>query len=255
MDDKPGMVKVVEGEASESDEENEEEEIVREDDKMTQETPPTASEPGPQSKPEAGVNPGNQRSPVTAPEVSRRVSEQKLSGGLLVSGEASESEEEGEGNKVPYVGLMSTALLLHQPLKVEMSSPVATYSSVITSPPLSSQPSTPERLLRLDSLLHKKLKETNDRLKSHIEGFKSKQLENATKDLRNISLQLSKSQAVVKEISNALRMTTNDLFHVEDKLDIIASCTLIPYINIAPVQNVKPPSSKSPAPQGSPITT
>lgn len=73
MDDKPGMVKVIEGEASESDVENEEEEIVREDDKMTRETPPTARGHGLQSKPEAGVNSAIQRSPVTAPEVSRHV--------------------------------------------------------------------------------------------------------------------------------------------------------------------------------------
>jgi len=67
------MVKVIEGEASESDAENDEEELPREDNKKIRETPTTACGSDPQSKSEAGVNSANVRSPVTAPEVSRHV--------------------------------------------------------------------------------------------------------------------------------------------------------------------------------------
>lgn len=45
-----------------------------------------------------------------------QLSEQYLSGGLLVSGEASESEEE-ESDKVLNVDPQSSILKLHQPLK------------------------------------------------------------------------------------------------------------------------------------------
>ncbi len=36
-----------------------------------------------------------------------------------------------------------------------------------------------------------------------------------------------------QDISHSMRLLTNDLFHLEDKIDIVASCNLLPDINIA----------------------
>ncbi len=37
---------------------------------------------------------------------------------------------------------------------------------------------------------------------------------------------------VLQDISHNMRLLTNDLFHLEDKIDIIASCSLLPNMNI-----------------------
>lgn len=35
-----------------------------------------------------------------------------------------------------------------------------------------------------------------------------------------------------QDISHNMRLLTNDLFHLEDRIDIISSCNLLPDINI-----------------------
>ena len=35
-----------------------------------------------------------------------------------------------------------------------------------------------------------------------------------------------------QDVSHHMRLTTNDLFHLEDKVDIVASCNILPDIDI-----------------------
>ena len=36
----------------------------------------------------------------------------------------------------------------------------------------------------------------------------------------------------LQDVSHHMRLTTNDLFHLEDKVDIVTSCNILPDINI-----------------------
>jgi hypothetical protein len=84
-----------------------------------------------------------------------------------------------------------------------------------------------------DSLLHKKLREAHGRLNDHAVNWNGKELEQGMKSLRTTGQQLSKSKQIMQETSNAMRLITNDLFQLEDKISIVASCTLLPHLHTA----------------------
>ncbi|XP_033741180.1 biogenesis of lysosome-related organelles complex 1 subunit 3-like [Pecten maximus] len=84
-----------------------------------------------------------------------------------------------------------------------------------------------------DTLLHRKLRERNTSLRRHIVDAVHQAYQTSTKDLHNTTQQLHKSQSVVMDISHNMRLLTNDLFYLEDKIDIITTCKILPDINIA----------------------
>lgn len=222
------MGNVVEGEASESDDDEYEEE-VRTDLRSTplqQLTTVEETISGSTTDQSSDQNrPSDSHTTTATIDVNDLQSRQGRTDGVLVFGEASESDDECQ----------SDSIQLSVPLKVEDESGLASVSPVRKLP----QFNQPAATNRHEDLLHKKLRETNERLKSHTENFRVKRIENAVKDLKIILLQLCKSQAVLKETSATLKVTSNDLFKLEDKLDIVASCTLIPYINIEPLPSQK----------------
>jgi len=60
-----------------------------------------------------------------------------------------------------------------------------------------------------------------------------REMETGTKALRATSVQLSRAKLSIQESSNAMRLVTNDLFQLEDRVGIVASCTLLPDLDIA----------------------
>eukprot|EP00105_Crassostrea_gigas_P033992 XP_019918140.1 PREDICTED: uncharacterized protein LOC105348865 [Crassostrea gigas] len=71
---------------------------------------------------------------------------------------------------------------------------------------------------KYDSLLHKKLREKNASLRRHL-----------VDSVHQMYL-VSKQRCV--NLSHNMRNLTNDLFHLEDRVDIITSCMILPDTNI-----------------------
>ncbi|XP_013379794.1 biogenesis of lysosome-related organelles complex 1 subunit 3 [Lingula anatina] len=143
--------------------------------------------------------------------------------GVVVSGEASESEEEETDNEFTN----------HQdlvPLNVDTSKSGDSLHGPIT-------PKTrliEKEELKYDTLLHKKLRERNVSLRRSLVDTVHQVYVGGSKELKNTTLQLVKSQNAIQDVSHNLRLLTNDLFNLEDKIDIVLSCTLLPDINISP---------------------
>lgn len=77
------------------------------------------------------------------------------------------------------------------------------------------------------SLLHKKLRERNAALQRHISDFLHQPFQNATRDVNNITQQLIKTQLNIQDLAPILRQMTNDLFHLEDKLDALQNISAV----------------------------
>lgn len=137
-----------------------------------------------------------------------------LSGvGTVVSGEASESDEED----------VNFPLNLHPSLHVSAPVTAATTAAAVTKPV--TRPA-------YDSLLHRKLRETNAVMREELDGLLRKRFDAATKNLRSTVQQLSSSQQIIQEISYTMRLLTNNLFQLEDKVDIVVTCPIIPEVNM-----------------------
>ncbi|KAH9505601.1 hypothetical protein Btru_056007 [Bulinus truncatus] len=157
------------------------------------------------------------------------ISEDELKA-IIVEGEASESDEEE----------IDTSLYQSRkelpPLKViEHSVSFESVDDITGAQTLSlKQAGKP----KYDTVLNKKLWESNLSLCNNLNGIVSHTYWSAAKDISNCGQQVSKSHALVQDISSHMRLTTNNLFNLQDAIDIITTCTILP--------NVKLPS-KSPA--------
>lgn len=150
----------------------------------------------------------------------------------IVSGEASESEEEEEINTSQDNAL--------PPLKVDTEG--KGDKDDITNGEIPPSPTTPtfkthEFKPKYDTLLHRKLRERNMALRRHIVDTVHHTYLTAAKDLSNTTQQLHKSQSAIMDIQHHMRLLTNDSFNLEDKIDIITSCKLLPDITIAVTQS------------------
>ncbi|GIY58001.1 hypothetical protein CEXT_256781, partial [Caerostris extrusa] len=131
--------------------------------------------------------------------------------GIVISGEASESDEEID---------------THHALPL---------SSDFSSVTLGEIPQSQERKILLDSsqyntLLHKKLKEKNLMLRKNVVELVTQPYESASKEIHTISQQLIKSQLLVQELRNTIRRLTNDLFDMEDKMEALRTGSFLPDI-------------------------
>ncbi|XP_052810638.1 biogenesis of lysosome-related organelles complex 1 subunit 3-like [Mya arenaria] len=141
--------------------------------------------------------------------------------GAVVSGEASESDEEYE-------------IITHEqsdlpPLNVNLAEQGDTEESAPTSPQL--QQNMPPKS-KYNSLLNRKLRERNIALRRHIVETIHQNYTIAGKDIHNLTLQLQKSHIAMQDVSHHMRDTTNNLFNLEDRVDIVTSCNLLPNINM-----------------------
>ncbi|KAK3096576.1 hypothetical protein FSP39_001430 [Pinctada imbricata] len=147
----------------------------------------------------------------------------KSSQATVVSGEASESDEDEETDKDGIT-----------PLKVDTGK--KGDRDDITSGEIPLTPTSPGTRYTLDipiydSLLHRKLRERNGIMRRHIIDTVQQVYNSASKDLHNTTLQLHKSQSSVMDASHHLKLLTNDLFYLEDKMDIVSNCPILPDIH------------------------
>ncbi|XP_069130325.1 biogenesis of lysosome-related organelles complex 1 subunit 3-like isoform X2 [Argopecten irradians] len=150
----------------------------------------------------------------------------------VVTGEASESEDD-ETEDVPTPQDQQQL----PPLKVDTNGK-GDNDDILAGDGLSSPVSPTQKITdvyrpKYDTLLHRKLRERNTSLRRHMVDAVHQSYQTSTKDLHNTTQQLHKSQSVVMDISHNMRLLTNDLFYLEDKIDIITTCQILPDINIA----------------------
>ncbi|KAL3882816.1 hypothetical protein ACJMK2_029122 [Sinanodonta woodiana] len=145
--------------------------------------------------------------------------------GVVVSGEASESEDEDDMTQQSI-----------PPLTVHPDS--EGDKADITNIGLSQSSTSPYHDAvkpKYDTLLHKKLRERNIAFRRHLVDTILQTYTLSARDLHNNTLQLLKTQGTLQDIANHMRVLTNDLFHLEDKVDTISTCTILPEITLPPV--------------------
>ncbi|KAH8019476.1 hypothetical protein HPB51_019498 [Rhipicephalus microplus] len=132
----------------------------------------------------------------------------------VVCGEASESDDEDLSVSISTVA--SDLSLL------------SASESVTSSERRSAEPSQHR------TLLHRKLRERNASLRKSVCELLQHPYQNAARELGAISQNLVRSHQLLQEVSTSLRKLTNELFQIEDKLDTIQHCSIIPEITIPP---------------------
>lgn len=146
---------------------------------------------------------------------------------VVVTGEASESEEE-EVN-------MTTN-------KSSLSFPESTFDKTVgdldpsqTKPDSSSDTKIRKNHapLKYKTLLHKKLRERNISLQRNISELMCHPFQSATHEINNLTQQLVKTQLLIQDLAPTLRQLTNDLFHLEDTVDLVHDCSnMLPNISM-----------------------
>ncbi|KAL8584353.1 hypothetical protein ACOMHN_031973 [Nucella lapillus] len=214
MDKTAKVQTVVRGEASESDEE-EEREVQNPSLKRVQ---PFLSRVLPSK-------------PLSSPVHDSRA--RQVAGGqaVVVAGEASESEEE----EVDTADSEAASSDL-PPLKVEQSKKLERESSSdLSDVPMLISPRMADSRFnkpKYDTLLHRKLRENNWQLHEHMVEIAGQTYLGAARNLSSTTAHLAKSHTMLQDISHSMRLLTNDLFRLDDCIDIVQSCTLLPSINI-----------------------
>ncbi|GFS34584.1 hypothetical protein NPIL_28811 [Nephila pilipes] len=141
--------------------------------------------------------------------------------GIVISGEASESDEEID---------------THQALPQSGSDFSISESWGRSSAEPGDKDSSRESSIQYNTLLHKKLREKNLMLRKNLVELVTQPYESASKEIHTISQQLIKSQLLVQELRNTIRRLTNDLFDMEDKMEALRTGSFLPEMN-------EPPSS------------
>ncbi|CAC5394495.1 BLOC1S3 [Mytilus coruscus] len=142
---------------------------------------------------------------------------------VVVSGEASESDEEIDTSQTKHL----------PPLNVDNYSK-ADEDLIIVDP--SSIPGIEKAHLyghgmsKYDSLLHRKLRERNIAFRRHLVDSVHQVYLSSSKDLHNIRLQLHKTQGALNDVSHNMSLLTNDLFKLDNTLDTVSTCTILPDI-------------------------
>ena len=130
---------------------------------------------------------------------------------IIVCGEASESEGEEEER-----GEERDSTLVEK-----------TWTTVATS-------TTGKKSDKMgyESVLHLKLGETNSSLNGAIASQWQKVFKATAKDVANISHSFQRTRLITQETSHSMRLLTNNLFRMEDAVDIVANCSLLPNMKL-----------------------
>ncbi|KAK3778744.1 hypothetical protein RRG08_013015 [Elysia crispata] len=83
-----------------------------------------------------------------------------------------------------------------------------------------------------DNVLNRKLWDSNFSLCHSLNTLVSHTYLTAAKDITNCSQQVARSHTLVQDVSHNMRLMTNDLFNLHDRIDIVTSCKILPTISI-----------------------
>ncbi|XP_064462850.1 uncharacterized protein LOC135373695 [Ornithodoros turicata] len=135
----------------------------------------------------------------------------------VVAGEASESDEDD----ATYSGSTTDSRCsTSQAMSLDGSFSAASTGRRMTEP------------TRYNSLLHRKLRERNASLRKNLTEMACQPYQNATREITSITQSLIRSQQLVQEVSSTLRRLTNELFQLEDKVETVRHCNIIPDITM-----------------------
>ncbi|GFR61502.1 biogenesis of lysosome-related organelles complex 1 subunit 3-like [Elysia marginata] len=84
-----------------------------------------------------------------------------------------------------------------------------------------------------DTVLNRKLWDSNFSFCNNLSNLVSHTYLAAAKDITNCSQQVARSHTLVQDVSHSMRLMTNDLFNLHDRIDIVTSCKILPTISIA----------------------
>ncbi|XP_014667986.1 PREDICTED: uncharacterized protein LOC106809420 [Priapulus caudatus] len=140
--------------------------------------------------------------------------------GIIVPGEAAESDEDDEQEhregEDDTISIDDTSAKPSTPTEWSKPGPgsVDKKESYHTSKTIPKPSNT---------ILHMKLRETTNNLNNHVHATFKENYKNATKELKVTSQSLMKTQLLVQEVSESLQQLTNNLFKLEDRLDMVTS--------------------------------
>ncbi|KAH3739063.1 biogenesis of lysosome-related organelles complex 1 subunit 3-like [Dreissena polymorpha] len=154
--------------------------------------------------------------------------------GTVVSGEASESDEEFE--------VVTSDGVTLPPLNVNEAEKATTDTGSPVSP-APAQKLPPKS--KYNSLLNRKLRERNIALRRHLVDTVHQSFTIAAKDIHNLTMQLQKSHIAIQDVSHNMREATNTLFYLEDKVDIVRHCMILPQISFPRRPSVQPQEAAS----------
>ncbi|XP_071133572.1 biogenesis of lysosome-related organelles complex 1 subunit 3-like isoform X2 [Mytilus edulis] len=141
---------------------------------------------------------------------------------VVVSGEASESDEEIETSQTKHLPPLND-----KDSKADEDLIIVDASSI---PGIEKAHLYGHGTSKYDSLLHRKLRERNIAFRRHLVDSVHQVYLSSSKDLHNIRLQLHKTQGALNDVSHNMSLLTNDLFKLDNTLDTVSTCTILPDI-------------------------
>jgi hypothetical protein len=83
---------------------------------------------------------------------------------------------------------------------------------------------------KYDTLLHRKLREKNEKLKEELINIACQPYLNGSREIQSLTHQLIRSQKTVQEISSNLRKLSKDIINLEATIDSLQSnCQTLPF--------------------------
>ncbi|XP_066281279.1 biogenesis of lysosome-related organelles complex 1 subunit 3-like [Branchiostoma lanceolatum] len=151
--------------------------------------------------------------------------------GVVVSGEASETDDESDTE--PGAEIIST----------DRQQQTATGEAAVESGQSQMGKLEIEKIPpKYNTLLHKKLDERNRSLKKNIKEFLSASYHHGNRTIHTSTEHLIKSKAALQDVTHNLSVIQRDLGSLQEKVDIISTCNLLPQLTVPPRHTATPPS-------------
>ncbi|XP_041463059.1 biogenesis of lysosome-related organelles complex 1 subunit 3-like [Lytechinus variegatus] len=164
------------------------------------------------------------------------IGEELRQAGVVVQGEASEtdSEEDEEMHRARAEQQQFPSQANIPPLKVNRASrspSIGSQSSIKSGSSASQIKVSPLDPPRYDTLLHRKLRERNISLQINLQDAVAQAIQAKHKEFSNTNQMLTKSQTVIQDVCYSMRHFSDDIKRTNDKLDIISTSGYLPEFN------------------------
>eukprot|EP00057_Strongylocentrotus_purpuratus_P002725 XP_003725109.1 PREDICTED: uncharacterized protein LOC100893309 isoform X1 [Strongylocentrotus purpuratus] len=164
------------------------------------------------------------------------IGEELRQAGVVVQGEASETdiEEDEEMHLARAEQQQFPSQSNIPPLKVNRASrspSIGSQSSIKSVSSASQVKVSPLDPPRYDTLLHRKLRERNISLQVSLQEAVAQAIQAKHKEFSNTNQMLTKSQMVIQDVCYSMRHFSDDIKRTNEKLDIISTSGYLPEFN------------------------
>ncbi|XP_003725109.2 uncharacterized protein LOC100893309 [Strongylocentrotus purpuratus] len=164
------------------------------------------------------------------------IGEELRQAGVVVQGEASETdiEEDEEMHLARAEQQQFPSQSNIPPLKVNRASrspSIGSQSSIKSVTSASQVKVSPLDPPRYDTLLHRKLRERNISLQVSLQEAVAQAIQAKHKEFSNTNQMLTKSQMVIQDVCYSMRHFSDDIKRTNEKLDIISTSGYLPEFN------------------------